>query len=286
MITGDTQVFGLVGHPVRRSLSPAMYNELFRRYGIDAVYLAFDVDPAAAERVAQAIRTLDLQGVNLTVPFKERVLPDLDHLTLAAQEAGAVNVVVHRDGALHGYNTDGEGLMRSLDETGVPVVGATAVVLGAGGAGRAVASALLDRRAARVHLLNRTRSRADATVQALESRFPGAHLCAEGLTAAAFRQLAAGADLVVNCTAGDAAPLIATFDAAVLAPGATWVDINYWMPRPPQQQRCTELGLRFQDGVGMLVHQAALAFELFTGNPTEGAVLQAIIDTELGGAAR
>lgn len=278
MISGDTKVFGLIGHPVRRSLSPAMYNELFRRFGIDAVYLAFDVAPRDAEKVAQAIRTLDLVGVNLTVPFKERVLPDLDHLTLAAEEAGAVNVVVHSDGALHGYNTDGEGLMRRFDEIGVSLVGTRAVVLGTGGAGRAVASALLDRRAAEVVLLNRTVSRAEATIQALEARFQGARLEAAELKASAFHALAAGADLVVNCTAGEAAPLIASFDASVLARGGTWVDINYWMDAPPQQARCAELGLRFEDGTGMLVHQGALAFELFTGNPVEGATLQQILD--------
>lgn len=278
MITARTRVFGLIGHPVRRSLSPAMYNELLRRYGIDAVYLAFDVDPRDAGRVGDAIRTLDLSGVNLTVPFKERVLPDLDRLTLAAEEAGAVNVVVQEGGQLSGYNTDGEGLMRSLDEAGVPLPGTRAVVLGTGGAGRAVASALLDRRAGHVTVLNRTLSRAEGIAQALEARFHGAGLEAAELTVAAFQRLAAGADLVVNCTAGEAAPLISAMDAAVLAPDATWVDINYWMDTPPQQRRCAELGLRFENGMGMLVHQGALAFELFTGHPVEGATLLEIIE--------
>ncbi|RME28554.1 MAG: shikimate dehydrogenase, partial [Deltaproteobacteria bacterium] len=109
MISARTRVFGLVGHPVRHSLSPAMYNELFQRYGLDAVYVAFDVDPTRAEAVADAVRTLGLVGVNLTVPFKERVLPALDHMTVAAEEAGAVNVVIHVGGTLTGYNTDGEG---------------------------------------------------------------------------------------------------------------------------------------------------------------------------------
>ena len=119
MISAQTRLYGLIGHPVRHSLSPAMYNELFRRFGLDARYLAFDVDPRRSDRVSDAIRTLDLVGVNLTVPFKERVLPQLDHMTQAAREAGAVNVVICVDGWLTGYNTDGEGLLRSLLESGV-----------------------------------------------------------------------------------------------------------------------------------------------------------------------
>ena len=143
MISGRTRIYGLVGHPVRHSLSPAMHNALFGKLSLDAVYLAFDVDPRRAEGVTDAIRTLDLVGVNLTVPFKERVLPPLDHVTIAAEEAGAVNVVINVDGWLTGYNTDGEGLLGALaEEHGFNAKAQRCVVLGAGGAGRAVASAL------------------------------------------------------------------------------------------------------------------------------------------------
>ena len=146
MITAQTRLYGLIGHPVRHSLSPAMYNELFRRFGLDACYVAFDVDPQRANEVGQAIRTLDLVGVNLTVPFKEKILPQLDHITLAAREAGAVNVVIGVDGWLTGYNTDGEGLVCALGEHGVQdLQDRQVVVLGAGGTARAVSAALLDR---------------------------------------------------------------------------------------------------------------------------------------------
>jgi len=277
VITARTRVYGLIGHPVRHSLSPAMYNELFDRYGIDAVYLAFDVPPARAERVADAIRTLDLVGVNLTVPFKEQVLPQLDDMTVAAEEAGAVNVVIHNGGALRGYNTDGEGLIRYLELQGLSLGGLRAVVLGAGGAGRAVASALLERGAASVAILNRTLSRAVVARGALERRFGHHELSALPLRPETFAQAAAGAHLVVNCTSGDGARAVSALDPAVLSPGATWVDINYWMPDPPQQAACAALGLHFHTGLGMLVHQASLAFELFTGHPVEVPVLEAII---------
>ena len=219
-VSARTRVFGLLGHPVRHSLSPAMYNALFARYGIDAVYVAFDVLPSRAPAVADAIRTLDLVGVNLTVPFKERVLPHLDHLTAAAAEAGAVNVVIHIDGQLTGYNTDGEGLCRSLEAEGHPLAGRSAILLGAGGTARAVASALLDRGAAAITLLNRSESRAQAAVNALGPRFPGATLRAGPLLAAAFAAAAPDATLVVNCLAGGAEAQVEALDPAALAADA------------------------------------------------------------------
>jgi len=250
-----------------------MYNTLFARFGIDAVYVALDVHPENADQVADAIRTLDFVGVNLTVPFKERVMPQLDRCTQAAVEAGAVNVVTSVQGTLTGYNTDGEGFSRSLAEEGGPSIdGASAVVLGAGGAARAVASTLVDRGAARVTILNRTVSRAQATAEAL-----GGDVAWGGLTVDGFDSAARGAQIVVNCTSGPARDRVACFDPSVLAAGASWVDINYWMENPPLQAECQAASVRFHDGIGMLAHQGALAFELFTGHPVSGAEIRQIL---------
>lgn len=285
MIGARTRLYGLIGHPVRHSLSPAMYNELFQRYQQDAVYLAFDVDPARAGAVAEAVRTLDLAGVNLTVPFKERVLPDLDRMTVAAEEAGAVNVLVQKGGLLMGFNTDGEGLVRYLEEQGVPIEGRRALILGAGGTGRAVASALLDREAAGVVLLNRTLARAENAVAMLARRFGHHELQAAPLDGEGFARFAPRADLIVHCTAGEGAQRVAALPASALKPGAAWVDVNYWMPDPPLREACARAGVAFHTGLGMLVHQAALAFELFTGNPVEAEDLARILRHEQAGGA-
>jgi shikimate dehydrogenase len=274
-ITGHTRIFGLIGHPVRHSLSPAMYNTLFARFEIDAVYLAFDVDPKNAQKVADLIRVMGLDGVNLTVPFKEAVMPLLNTTTTAAAEAGAVNVVIQTDGELVGFNTDGEGFIRALsEEAGPQIEGIHAIILGAGGAARAVASGLLDRKAARISILNRSQARAKQAASALKASFPDGRIDVGPLDAKAFGLIAGSAALVVNCTAGPAAPTIGTFEPKRLGgPQATWVDINYWMEVPPAQTRCEDAGVRFYDGLGMLAHQGALAFELFTGHPITGAEL-------------
>lgn len=267
-ISGRTRIYGLVGHPVRHSLSPAMHTALFQRLGLDAVYVAFDVDPRRADRVADAIRTLDVVGVNLTVPFKERVLPFLDHVTLAAREAGAVNVVTHVDGHLTGYNTDGAGLLGSLvEEHGWTPAGMRCAVLGAGGAGRAVAASLSANGATRVTLHNRTVARAEAAI---------AQIGAPVLHAAGLADLGE-VDLVVNCLGGGAEAAVEALSIDALPDSAIWVDANYWMQAPPRLAACRARGLRTSTGLGMLVHQGALSFELFTGHPVDAAELREIV---------
>jgi shikimate dehydrogenase len=284
MITGRTRVFGLVGHPVRHSLSPAMHNELFRREGIDAIYVALDVRPEHAGEVGSAIRTLALAGVNLTVPFKERVVPDLDRLSPTAALAGAVNVVLRQDDALVGHNTDGDGYVRALvEEMGVRPAGRRAAILGAGGTGRAVAAALAAAGATSVYLLNRTSTRADAACAALAPAFPGTTFAAGPLAPAAFAAIAPELDLVVNCTAGDAAGTVAALDVRGLRRGAgadrvVWTDANYWMADPPQLVACAGLGVRIQRGIGMLMHQGALSFALFTAVPVDTDTIRGVLD--------
>jgi shikimate dehydrogenase len=275
VITGHTRVFGLVGHPVRHSLSPAMHNELFRRLGVDAVYVTFDVAPDHAGDVAAAIRTLALAGVNLTVPFKERVLPGLDRLSRAAALAGAVNVVIREGDALVGHNTDGEGYLRALrEELGIDPAGRDCAVLGAGGTGRAVAASLAGAGVRAVRLYNRTLARAEAAVSALAPSFPGVAFSAGPL--AAFD--GAPHDLVVNCTSGEAAPVVAGLRIDGLAPNAVWTDANYWMADPPLLTACARRGVRIQRGIGMLLHQGALSFELFTGNKVGSEAVRGVLD--------
>ena len=274
-ISGSTRVFGIVGHPVRHSRSPAMHNRLFQSFGIDAVYVPFDVAPDRSDRVAELIRTMNLSGVNLTVPHKEGVVPFLDELSTPAHIAGAVNVVIHRDGRLIGHNTDGLGFASALIHAGEPIDRDHAVILGSGGSARSVAAELLSRGVRRITLLNRTEDRASSAAAALAAHHPAVHLACGGLTDASFAAAAAGADLVVNCTSGPAAPLVDSLDPTVLDPSASWVDLNYWMPSPPRHRAVIESGRAFHDGLGMLAFQGALSFELFTQHAIDGGELLA-----------
>lgn len=277
MITGHTRVFALVGHPIHHSLSPAMHNELFRRMRVDAVYVPLEVEPESADDVGRAVRTLALAGCNLTVPFKERILPALDHLDTSAEASGAVNVVVREGGRLIGHNTDGVGYLRALrDELGVDPRGARAVVLGAGGTGRAVAAALASAGVGELLLLNRTVSRAEAAVATLAPRFAPTRFGAGPLAARAFGGVAW--DLVVNCVSGPGAASVAALPIDALRPGAVWTDANYWMADPPQLAACAARGVRIQPGIGMLLSQGALSFELFTGLFVDPDTVRGVLD--------
>lgn len=276
-VSGHTLVFGLIGHPVRHSLSPAMHTRLFQHFGVDAVYVAFDVHPARSRQVADAMRTLDLRGANLTVPFKAAILDQLDRVTGAAEEARAVNVVIQHDGFLTGYNTDGEGFARALELRHGPLPQACSVlVLGSGGAGRAVAAAIAERGASRITFLNRTQDHARDSVDHLARFHPDTVFDHAPLTPAAFRAHVSGTALVANCTAGPARRMVEALPAMELDPATIWSDINYWMQDPPHLARLAADGRPVQGGLGMLLHQGALSFELFTGYPVEAELLQRV----------
>jgi shikimate dehydrogenase len=263
-ITGATPVFALLGAPVAHSRSPRLHNGLFAHTGTAGVYVALPVDPTSSgAALVQTVRTLGLAGANLTVPFKERVLPHLDALAPSAARAGSVNTLVRDGSRLIGHNTDGHGIVKSARAASW-APGGRALVLGAGGAGRAVAAALVAA-GCEVAVLNRSPARAQAVGQALGLR-------TGPLSPAGMAELGAGAELVVNCCTPAADDAVAALPPAALAPGALWVDTNYFRAPLPVPERD---GLRQLDGRGMLLHQGLAAFTLWTGCPVTAAQARA-----------
>lgn len=269
-LRGTTPVYAVVGHPIAHSRSPEIHNALFARHGLDGVYVALPVDPTEAGRLGAALRTLGLAGVNLTVPFKEAIVPQLDAVEGVAAAVGAVNTVVREGARLVGANTDVGGFLAALrQEHGEVAAGARAVVLGVGGAGRAVAAALLLGGADEVWLVNRTAARAEAAAAALAGR---GRLVAAGLDR--LGEALRGARVVVQCAAGAGAALPAE-GLDHTAPDAVICDINYWNTGAPWLREAA--GRRTCDGLGMLGWQAALAFERFTGVAVDGAAVVAAL---------
>ena len=282
-ISGKTRVYAVVGRPVQHSLSPAIFNPLFAHHGIDAVYVALDVDPARASQLGTTLRTLGLSGANLTVPFKAAVLDELDDVSELARATGAVNVVCKNGDRMVGHNTDAEGFSRALEQAYGPVMtGQEVVVLGVGGAGRAVAAGAASRGAATVHLLNRTFERASRAAERLGEAFPRSHFVPGELTPDRFAQIGSRAGVIVNCTSGSASERISALNVESLMETAIWCDINYWMANPPQLDACRRRGVRVQTGLDMLVHQGALAFELFIGHPAELSVVKRVLTSPAG----
>lgn len=256
----------MIGAPVRHSLSPALHNAAFDALGLDWVYLAFEVPAGAAGAAVEAMRTLGIDGLNVTMPHKEDVVAAVDKLSPVAERLHAVNTVVRRGGVLVGESTDGEGFVAALRrDEGFDPAGKRCVVLGAGGAARAVVLALADAGAASVTVVGRTPERAAAAAALAGGR---------GRVGEAAE--AAEADLVVNATpVGMAGDPSLPLDAGLLGPGQVVADLVYHPLATPLLEAARSRGAMAVNGLGMLIHQAALAFRLWTGEDPPLEVMSA-----------
>jgi shikimate dehydrogenase len=274
---------GLIGDPVAHSVSPVFQQAAFDALAIAARYEAWHTPAAAlAERVA-GLRAPDVLGANVTVPHKQAVVPLLDRLHPGAARAGAVNTIVNEDGRLIGYNTDIAGFLDALRlEGGVDPGGAWAVVVGAGGAARAVVIALVDAGVARVRVLNRTLARA----RALAVELADGRVEAAALEPGRAATLLAGADLVVNCTTvgmrHSAEEHALPVPVEALPARAMVVDLVANPLVTPFLAAAAARGCRTLGGLPMLVRQGAAAFTLWTGMPAPVSVMMAAAYRAMG----
>jgi shikimate dehydrogenase len=251
----------LIGHPLGHSLSPAFQNAAFRAAGVAAEYDLADVLPEHLAATVASLRADDMLGANVTVPYKQAVIPLLNDVSDDARTLGAVNTIVNRAGRLHGVNTDVPGFAADVREHDIHIEGETVIMLGAGGAARGVAAALVGMGVARLAIANRTPERATAIVE----QYPRVAV-AMNADSAMMHGALADAAMIVNATSvglhGDDIPIpIDVLD--YLSAQAVVYDLIY---RPTALLRAAEArALRAIDGLGMLVHQGALAWEQWTG---------------------
>jgi shikimate dehydrogenase len=272
-LSGQTRLAGVIGAPVRHSLSPALHNAAFEALGLDWVYLAFEVAPGRAGDALHGMRALGIEGLSVTMPHKTDVAMCVDRCTTAASRLQAVNTVRRlADGSLEGHNTDGDGFLAALRDAGADPAGRRVALLGAGGAGRALALALGNAGAADVAVVNRS---------------PQPAATAAGLAGAKGRVGGPAdvgtADLIVNATPvgmGDGAGAL-PLDPALLHAGQVVVDIVMHPLDTALLQAARGAGATAVDGLGMLVHQAALAFTLWTGADAPVAAMRAAAEREL-----
>jgi shikimate dehydrogenase len=260
LLTGRTRLVVLIGRPVSESLSPRMQNAAFAARGLDWAYIGLAVDPGDLEQAAAGLLALGFAGANVTTPYKTAVLSYCDELDEAAERAGSVNTLVVRDGRLLGSTTDGAAI-RDLE-----TAGKAALVLGAGGAAQAVATALAEEGAAGVTIAARTEERAHALAVRLRTLFPQVEVDARD----EWPPLADGFDLVVNATPiRDEVILDVQGDQTV-------VDLAYYGDgRPTSLVRAArERGCRTLDGLEVLVAQGAASFERWTGVPAPVEVMR------------
>ena len=276
VLSAATEVVGVIGDPVAHSLSPRLHNAAFAALGLDWVSVGFEVPAGHTGTALAGAAALGLRGLSVTMPHKEAAARVVDRLGQEAADLDAVNCVVFEERRMVGENTDGAGLVDALRRGGhFEPEGRRCAVIGAGGAGRAAVAGLSGAGAAEVIVVNRTRARAEAAA---------ALAGAAGRTAGA--EDAAGCDLVVNATplgmgarSGNDQPW--PIDPGLLHPGQLVVDLVYHPRRTPWLAAAEEMGATVQNGVGMLVHQAALQITRWTGREAPvGAMWAAVLDDE------
>jgi shikimate dehydrogenase len=274
-LTGATRLAGIMGWQVAHSLSPRLHGHWLHRHGIDGAYVPLPVPPERLEQALRALPALGFAGANLTVPHKETAVSLVDRLSPVAERIGAVNtVVVEPDGTLSGDNTDGFGFIAALSESrlGWQAGAGPAVILGAGGAARAVAVALLDAGAPEVRLLNRTPDRA----RALARELGGPSYAVDWAERSAALD---GAALLVNTTSlgmQGQPPLVLALDA--LPRSAVVTDIVYVPLITALLAVARARGNPVVDGLGMLLHQARPGFRAWFGvDPEVDSDLRAVV---------
>lgn len=293
MITGTTRVAAVIGSPVEHSLSPALHNAAFAQLGLDWVYVAFAVHAGGASRALDAMRALGVCGLSVTMPHKEAVAEALaidGLLDPAASALRSVNTVVTRDdGSLMGYSTDGAGFVASMRTSGIEVSGRSVCLLGAGGAARAIADALGRAGASRVVVRNRTRSAAESVAALAAAAGVDARAVAPDDDSAI-----ADAEIIVNATSlgmgarisdaddTDSIPRdMFPFDPGLIDSSHVVADIVYHPRVTPLLRAARATGAVAIDGLGMLVHQAALQQRLWHGHVPDLVAMEAAAEREL-----
>ncbi len=258
-LSGHTKPYAVLGHPIGHTLSPVMHNASFQALELDAVYLAFDVPPDHLMPVLESMRAMGFGGVNLTIPLKEVAFRGLPQLDPSASLLGSVNTVQFTPLGLVGHNTDGFGFLKALEEAfGAGVEGASLHVLGAGGAGRAIALTAARAGAKAISVVDVDAARAKKVAAEISEQFPNVRATASGDSHKA--------DIVVQATPigmkpGDPSPL----KPDQFRTGQRAFDLIYMFPETPFMKAAKSGGAKAANGLGMLLHQGARAFEIWTG---------------------
>jgi shikimate dehydrogenase len=262
------KIVGIIGYPLGHSVSPAMHNAAYKELGLDYEYIPFEVEPEDLKEALPGLRALHIAGFNVTIPHKETIIPLLDDVTKLAATIGAVNSVVNQEGKLIGYNTDGPGFIESLDEdAGFEPEGKRVVVLGAGGASRAVSIMLAEVGAASITIADLIEEKAKKLAE-YANDLSKTKCTGTAMNGKALKNEIEHADLLVNATPIGLYPKIndSPLPAGIKLNKKTLVyDLVYNPVETKLLKTAKQAGCRTCSGLGMLVRQGAIAFTVFTG---------------------
>jgi len=265
-VDGSTRVYAVIGHPVAHSLSPRMQNAAFEAAGRDAVYVAFDVSPADLAAALEGLHRAGVAGLNVTLPHKEAAARSCAALTEEARGAGAANTLLREGEGWRGHATDGQGFKAWVSELGLPIAGARVLLLGAGGAAASIAPVLAALGAGAVCGGCPNGGRAQALVARLRlAGVTGIDLSARPVGDGGAVKRRAPFDLLVRAVSSETPDAAEAAWWGALGAGAPVLDLNYAERAAPTRERAVRSGHRFEDGLGLLLHQGVLSYEFWTG---------------------
>ncbi len=281
-ITAKTKLLAVIGDPIEHSMSPKMHNAALRELGLDYSYVAFHVLPAQLKAAVQGFRALDIRGVNVTIPHKVAIMEFLDEIDPVAQKIGAINTIKNDNGVLRAKNTDGEGSIKSLRDAGFDPSGKIAVVMGAGGAARALTFFLAQEvNKLTIFDINPDTAKNLANKLAESYEIP---ITAHGNNTQEIQAALAEADLFINATPIGMSPKVdqSPIDASWIRP-ETWVfDIVYNPLETKLIREAKERGCPTLSGIEMFVNQGAIAFEWWTGSQPNLKTMKQVVIEHLG----
>ena len=274
IISGKTRVCGVIGDPIEHTLSPIMHNAAFKALKLDFAFLAFKVKVADVEKAVSGMRTLGIHGLNVTMPHKSAVINYLDEVDQAAKAIGSVNTILNKDGRLFGFNTDGVGALQALRENGVEPRGKKVLLLGAGGAARAIAYTLA-READELVILNRTAKQAAELANLLKQTFDR-KVVADTLSPNTIKDTLQDSDVLINATSVGMKPNANQTPVAFewLRPDLAVMDIVYNPVETKLAKDAKAAGAKVVSGFEMLIYQGAASFEIWTGHSAPVEVMR------------
>ncbi len=280
MISGKTRIYGIFGHPVEHTFSPGMHNAAFKHLAMNACYVPFAVHPDRLEAAARAVIPLNLGGLNITVPHKQKIVPFLDELSREAALIGAVNTIEIKEGRLIGHNTDGRGFLRSLKEQArfIPR-GKTFLCMGSGGAARAVGFSLALAGASRIFFYDVDSGKASALARDIAAK---TGIDVRSIAEHDRADCAAAADCLINATPlglkkNDPLPL----DGRLIASRHLVCDLVYNPAVTPFLRSAKTRKAKTLPGLGMLLFQGVIAFEIWTGKKAPAAVMKRALHRQI-----
>jgi len=280
-VSGRTKLCCVIGDPIDHSLSPVMHNAAFKELHLDFVYLAFTVRKDELRNAIAGARSLHVHGLNVTMPHKTAIMKYLDKIDPTAKSIGAINTVLNAEGRLVGYITDGVGALKALKENGVSLEGKKLLLLGAGGAAKAIAFHTAQE-VEELKILNRTTQKAKELAEALHKKFDK-RISGNSLSSEIVKKGLEDADILVNATSVGMHPNVdqSLVDSSWLRPDLCVMDIIYNPLETKLAKDAKSVGAKVISGIEMLVYQGVASFEIWTNHPAPVKVMKEAVLNKL-----